>query len=129
MSKLVRDIMQIGVPICGRETPLAEIARILVRDRADALIVMDEFGACGVVSQTDLVKAYARADDLAVAEDIMTEQIVEVAPDVPLAAAGNVMIEAHVHQLFLMHGSPGPSRPSAVLTEQALVRELAGQPR
>ena len=126
MPKLIRDIMKIGVPICNRDTRLPEVARILALENADAVIVMDEFGACGVVSQTDLVRAYSRNYELLTAEDAMTEKIIEVAPAAPITAAANLMSEDKVHQLFLMHTHPGPSRPSAVVTMRAIVREMGG---
>lgn len=118
--------MKIGVPVCNRETRLPEVARIMAAENSDAVIVMDEFGACGVITQTDLVRAFPRHYDLLKAEEVMTEKIIEVAPESPVVAAANLMNEDKVHQLFLMHTHPGPSRPSAVVTMRAIVREMAG---
>ncbi len=126
MEKLVRDIMKIGVPTCTRETKLTEAARIMTREGASAIIVMDEFGACGVVSQTDLVHAFPRNFELLSAQDVMTDRIISVAPDSNLLAAVHLMQEEHVHQVFIMHDHPGPSRPSAVVTMNAIVRAMAG---
>lgn len=126
MARLVRDIMKIGVATCRRESPLSEVARLMVREHADALVVMDEYGACGVISQSDLVRAYSRNYDLLAAQDVMTEKIVRITPESPVTAAANLMQEEHVHQVFVMHEHPGPSRPSAVVTQRAVVREMAG---
>lgn len=126
MAKLVRDLMKIGVPTCTLETPLAEAARIMIRDQADSLIVMDEFGACGVVSQSDVARAYSRNYMLLAAKDVMTEKIIGVSPEAPLTTAANLMQDEQVHQVFIMHDHPGPSRPSAVITIRAIVREMAG---
>ncbi len=126
MTKLVRDVMKIGVPVCNRETKLPQVARIMAAENADAVIVMDEFGACGVVTQTDLIRAFPRNYELLQAEEVMTEKIIEVSPESPVAAAANLMNEDKVHQLFLMHTHPGTSRPSAVITMRAIVREMAG---
>ncbi len=126
MPKLVRDIMKIGVPVCNRKTRLSEVAHIMATENADAVIVMDEFGACGVITQTDLVRAFPRNYELLQAEEVMTEKIIEVAPESPIVAAANLMNEDKVHQLFLMHTHPGPSRPSAMVTMRAIVREMAG---
>jgi CBS domain-containing protein len=128
MSKLVRDLMKIGVPTCTPDTPLAEIAKTMVREEADAVIVMDEYGACGVVSQTDLVKVFPRNWQVLTAKDVMTERILSITPDTAALAAAHIMIDEKVHQLFIMHEHPGPSRPSAVITMRALVREMAGLP-
>ncbi len=126
MDKLVRDIMKIGVPTCRREDKLPTIAKIMARENADAVIVMDDYGACGVVSQSDLVHAYSRNVELIAAEDVMTDKIISVAPESPLTTVANLMQEEKVHQVFIMHDHPGPSRPSAVVTMRALVREMAG---
>ncbi|MCL4488122.1 MAG: CBS domain-containing protein [Chloroflexi bacterium] len=126
MDRLVRDIMRIGVPTCTRESSLVQVAAMLARDQVDALIVMDEYGACGVISQSDLVRVYPRNYALLRAQDIMTERIVNIAPDTSVTAAANLMQEEHVHQVFIMHEHPGPSRPSAAVTMRAIVREMAG---
>jgi CBS domain-containing protein len=125
-TRLVRDIMKIGVPTCTLETPLPEIAQIMVRDQAESLIVMDEFGACGVVSQSDLVQAYSRNFLLLAAKDVMSDKIISIPPEAALTTAANLMQDEHVHQIFIMHDHPGPSRPSAVITMRAIVREMAG---
>lgn len=128
MSKLVRDLMKIGVPTCEPETRLSEVAKIMAREEADAVIVMDEYGACGVISQSDLVKAFPRNWELLAAKEVMTERIVTISPDTAAIAAAHLMMDEHVHQLFIMHEHPGPSRPSAVITMRAIVREMAGLP-
>ncbi len=128
MPKLVRDLMKIGVPTCEPETRLSDVAKIMAREDADAVIVMDAYGACGVVSQTDLVKAFPRNWELLTAKEVMTERIVSISPDTAAIAAAHLMMDEKVHQIFIMHEHPGPSRPSAVITMRAIVREMAGLP-
>ncbi len=128
MTKLVRDYMKIGAPTCTRETTLDEVARIMARENCDAIVVMDEFGACGVVSQTNLVRAFSRNYELMTAEDVMNDQIVGIAPDSTLIAAANMMEYEGVHQLFIMREHPGPSRPSAIITMRHIVRAMAELP-
>lgn len=126
MSRLVRDIMKIGVPTCSLETPLCEVAKIMMREPAEAVIVTDEFGACGVISQSDLVRAYPRNFELLAAKDVMTDKIISIPPDAAVTAASHMMHDEKVHQLFIMHQHPGPARPSAIVTMHAIVREMAG---
>jgi CBS domain-containing protein len=128
MPKLVRDLMKIGVPTCETDTRLDEVAKIMAREGADAVIVMDEYGACGVVSQTDLVKAFPRNWELLTAKEVMTERIVSITPDTAAIAAAHMMMDEQVHQVFIMHEHPGPSRPSASITMRAIVRAMAGLP-
>ncbi len=126
MEALVRDIMKIGVLTCKRDDKLPAIAQAMAREDADAVIVMDDYGACGVVSQTDLVRAFPRNFELLTAQDVMSDKIISVAPEAPVTAAANIMQEESVHQLFVMHEHPGPSRPSAIVTMRAIVRAMGG---
>jgi CBS domain-containing protein len=126
MTKLVRDLMKIGVATCEADMPLPEVAQIMARDNVDAVVVMDDYGACGVLSQSDLVRAYPRNYELITAKDVMTDRIIGISPDVAVNAAAHLLTDEKVHQLYIMHEHPGPSRPSAVLTMHALVREMAG---
>lgn len=129
MEKLVRDVMKIGVPTCAPDAKLIEIAKIMVRDGADAVIVMDEEdGAIGVVSQSDLVRAYTRNWQLLAAKDVMTEKILSIEPESPITAVANMMQDEKVHQVFIMHEHPGTGKPSAVVTMRAIVRAMAGLP-
>ncbi|MBI5033583.1 MAG: CBS domain-containing protein [Chloroflexi bacterium] len=129
MDKLVRDIMKIGVPTCDVNAKLDEIAKIMMRDGTDAVIVMDEEdGAIGVVSQSDLVRAYTRNWQLLTAKKIMTEKILCVDPTSSITAAANMMQDEKVHQVFIMHEHPGTGKPSAIVTMRAIVREMAGLP-
>ena len=84
MDRLVRDIMKIGVPTCNRDDKLPQVAKIMARDNADAIIVMDEFGACGVISQSDLVHAYPRNVEMLSAGELMTDKIITVEPETPV---------------------------------------------
>ncbi len=56
----------------------------------------------------------------------MRDRIISIEPDAPITTAANLMQDEQVHQLFVMHQHPGPSRPSAVVTRRAIVREMAG---
>ncbi len=56
--KLVRDLMSVGVPTCSMETPVRQVARMLINGDIDCVVVMDPEGhAQGVIDQDDLVKA------------------------------------------------------------------------
>ena len=129
MAKLARDIMKIGVPVCEPNSKLDAIAKIMLRDNADAVIVMDEEdGAIGIVSQSDLVYAFTRNWQLLAAKDVMTEKILSVEPESPITAVANMMQDEKVHQVFIHHEHPGTGKPSAVVTMRAIVLDMAGLP-
>ena len=132
--KLVRDLMHIGVTTCRADTPLAEAARVLLREGLESLIVLDENGhAVGMLSRRELVAAYGRsgADDrdvrtLTVAE-VMCPDIPEIPPDIPAPAAAQIMLDHNVRELYLMHHAGGIGWPSAVLRFEDVLRYLAAE--
>jgi CBS domain-containing protein len=127
--KLVRDLMSVGVPTCALETPLPQIARLLLNSDIDCVVVLDTEGhAPGVVSQDDLVKAYIQENwDSLVAEDIMQENVPQVPPDIPLTVAAQIMRDQHVRSVFMMHHAGGVSYSAAALSYKHLMRHMAAQ--
>ncbi len=126
---LVRDLMSVGVATCPPATPIADIARLLLDKDLEAVVVLDPEGfAVGIVSQDDLVQAYTRQDwrDLT-AESIMREGVPQVPPDIPLAAAAQLMRDKGVRVVFLMHNAAGIIYPAAALSYRHLLRHLAAR--
>ena len=90
---LVRDLMTVGVATCSLDTPVVEVARLLLDKQLEAVVVLDPEGhAPGIVSRDDLVRCYTRHDgrDLTAA-DVMTEDVPQLPSDIPLTAAAHPM--------------------------------------
>ncbi len=127
--RLVRDLMTVGVKTCTRDTPVVDIARLLLDADLEGVVVLDAEGhAIGIVSQDELVRAYGRDDvkDLT-AEEVMRESVPEVPPDIPIAAAAQIMQDLRVRVVFLMHHAEGIRYPAASLTYKHLLRHLVAQ--
>ena len=126
-DKLVRDVMHRKVISCRVDTPLKEVARRLHSERINALVVVDEGGdLAGVVSQTDLIKAFEQEWENMVAEDVMTPDVVAINGDIPVRAAVELMIDNQIHRVVITQGGLAPRRPVGVLSMTDLVREMAG---
>lgn len=126
---LVRDLMTVGVATCPPDALIADIARFVLEKQLEAMVVLNEEGhALGVVSQDDLVRAYIRQDarDLR-AEDVMTDGVPQVPPDIPLATAAQIMRDQKIRAVFLMHHAGGIEYPAAMLTYRHLLRHLAAR--
>lgn len=127
---LVRDLMTVGVATCTPDTPVADIARLMVDKDLEALVVLDgeEGHALGVVSQDELASAHSRSDLRELkAEDVMRDGVPQVPPEIPLTAAAQIMRDQRVRALFIMHHSAGIEYPAAVLTYRHLLRYLAAR--
>lgn len=127
---LVRDLMKVGVATCSPDTPVEEIARLLIEKELEAVVVLDpeEGHAVGMVSQHELVWAYGQAGVRNfVAEDILCEEIPTAPPDIPLTVAAQLMHDQGVRVLFLMHHAGGVIYPAAFLSYTHLLRHLAAR--
>lgn len=125
-DKLVRDVMHRKVISCRVDTPLREVARLLDSEGINALVVVDEGGdLSGVVSQTDMVKAFDQQWESMVAEDVMTPDVVTIVADIPVLAAVELMVDNQIHRVVITQGGLAPRRPVGVLSMTDVVREMA----
>jgi len=126
--KLVRDLMTVGVQTCPPGTPLPELARRMLETGCEAVVVMQEGHALGVVGEDEIVACFHRDDlhELCVA-DVMREGVPQIPPDIPLAAAAQVMRDLGVRTLFLMHHAAGVEYPAAHISYRHLLRYVAAE--
>lgn len=124
--RYVRDVMHRGVVTCAPDTPLREVAALMARDRASAVAVVNPSGELvGIISRTDMVRAYLKPFADLHAEDIMTTQVATIIPDIPIHAAVQIMLDRGVHQLLILHARPAPQRPVGILTMDDIVKDMA----
>jgi CBS domain-containing protein len=125
--QLVRDLMTVGVPTCAAATSLRDVARLLLDQDLEAVVVLDHEGhAAGIVSQYELTRAFAREDwRNLVAEQVMRENVPQIPPEIPLTAAVQIMQDQGVRVFFLMHHSDGIQYPAAMITYRHVLRLLA----
>jgi CBS domain-containing protein len=126
--KLVRDVMHRGVITCWADEHVIDVARRLREYAINAIFVLDESGrAEGIISQTDLARAYVRGDwGHRKADEIMTPDVVTIGGDIPLNVAAQIMLDKHIHRLLIVQGGRTPNRPVGVLSLSDVVREMAG---
>jgi predicted transcriptional regulator len=126
---LVRDLMSVGVATCAPETPIVDIARLLVEKGLEGIVVLGEEGhAVGFISQDDLVQAYTRDNCRSLtAENVMRDNVPQMPPDVPLTTAAQIMRDQGVRVVYLMHNAVGIQYPAAALSYIHLLRHLAAR--
>lgn len=134
MTKLVRDLMHIGVSTCLTSTPFVEATRILFRENLESFIVLDiNSHAAGVFGRREAVEAYARSGasardlDTVTVEDVMSPEIPEVPPDIPAIAAAQIMLDHGIREIYLMHHAGGIGWPAAVLRFEDVLRYLSAE--
>jgi IMP dehydrogenase len=126
-QKLVRDVMHRGVITCWADEPLIDVVRRLREYSINAIFVLDESGrAEGVISQTDVARAYMEGDwQPRTADKIMTSDVVTISGDIPLDVAVQIMLDNRIHRLLIVQGGLTPNRPVGVLSLSDVVHEMA----
>lgn len=127
MPKFVRDVMSRSVVTCTPETSVREAARRMTEHRLSALVVVDEASGEleGIVSRSDLARAYEKDYDAVKVESVMTQDVESIIPDIPVSAAVQIMLDRNIDRLIIMHAKPAPQRPVGVLSLSAVVRDMA----
>jgi len=59
--------------------------------------------------------------------DVMKPDIPEVPPDIPAAAAAQIMLDQSIREIYLMHHGGGASWPAAVLRFEDILRYLSAE--
>jgi len=126
---LVRDLMTVGVPTCKNTTPVVDVARFLVENNVEELVVLGEEGeGIGVCGYRELVNAYEREDVRELtAEDVMSEGVPELPSDIPLKLAAQLMRDKDIRVAYMNHNSAGIIYPAASISYKHLVRHLAAE--
>ena len=96
MRSLVGDTAE----IVGPETPIVDVARLMVDRDVSAVAIVDRSGMIGICTDRDLAGALAReADSGTLVVDVMTESPDTVGPDVAVVDAAAWMLETGYRHL------------------------------
>ena len=107
---------------------LTDIARLMLDAEVEAVVVLEEGNALGVIGQDELIKAYIEQDYTNLtAEQIMREGVPQVPADIPLSAAAQYMLDQRVRALFLMHHAGGIEYPAALIGYRHLLRLMSAR--
>ena len=127
-SLLVRDVMSVGVETCRQEAPVNEILLRIIDQDLEAIVVMDEGNAVGVIEQADLVRVFANKDwEELTAEQIMREDLHSIPSDIPVTAAAQLMLDRGVRAMFVTHHAGGIEYAAAVITLKHMLRLMAAR--
>ena len=128
-TKLVRDLMTVGVPTCKTTTLVGDIARFLIDNNIEEMVVLGSEGeGVGVVGYEELVNAYHRENIRELtAEQVMREGVTELPSDIPLAVAAQMMKDKNVRVAYMNHNSAGIIYPAASISYKHIVRHIAAK--
>lgn len=131
-TSTVAAVMHRGVVSCRPETPIAEVARMMVAHRVHAVVVdgirRDAAGmerlVWGVVSDLDLIGRVEAVDAPTVtAGDMSATPAVVVSPEESLSEAASLMHDYDVHHLLVV--DPTSRRPVGIVSTLDLAAVIA----
>lgn len=118
--------MTVGVVTCSTQTSIKIIAEAIIEKDLEAVVVLDTEGhAQGYVGQNELVTAYSHGNyEHLTAQEIMTDGLPQVPPDIPIAAAAQLMQDQGLRVFFLTHHAGGIEYPAAFISYKHFLRHL-----
>ena len=128
-SKLVRDLMTVGVPTCKTDIFVVDIARFILENNVEEMVVLGAEGeGLGVVGYEELIKVYGRDDvESLTAEQVMREGVPELPSDIPLTVAAQMMKDQNIRVAYMTHNSTGIIYPAAMISYKHIIRHIAAK--
>ncbi|MBE0516749.1 MAG: CBS domain-containing protein [Methanophagales archaeon] len=124
-EKRVRDVMTRGVISVSLDTPVSEVARILVAKDISGIAVTAPGGvAVGVISEIDIIKVFDKNLDHFTAEDIMSSFVRTVDPEISIKKAADIMRDLNIHRLLILSLSPAHGLPVGIVTARDILSAI-----
>ncbi len=118
--------MTVGVPTCKTTTNIVDIARFILEQSVEEMVVLGVEGeGVGIVGYEQLVSAYNRENVKSLtAEDIMREGVPELPADIPLELAAQMLKDKGIRVAYMTHNSAGIIYPAALISYKHILRHL-----
>lgn len=126
-GRTVLQAKRFGIYSCTADTTLLDAARRMVEEDISALVVVDEEGyLAGIVSRTDMLRAYLAHDDWSERpiQEHMTRPVVTVTVDEQLSTVADLLLERNIHRLVVVRDENGKARPVAVISDADLMYHI-----
>jgi predicted transcriptional regulator len=127
--KLVRDLMTVGVPTCKTTTNIVDIARYILEQNVEEMVVLGTEGeGVGIVGYEQILNAYNHENAQSLtAEDVMREGVPELPADISLVLALQMMKDKGIRVAYMTHNSAGIIYPAALISYRHILRHFAAK--
>lgn len=98
---LVRDVMNKNVVVAEPEITVKEAAGIMSQHHIGSLVILKDKKIIGIITERNILVAVAQGKDaeLTTVEEIMSKNVITIAPDKTIEEAVNLMVEHKVKKL------------------------------
>lgn len=126
MKELVLNVMRRGAVTCSEDTPIREVAQIMVYNRIRYCIVLTKNQEIkGIISARSILKAFNRDLDSLAAKDILLSYTITIHPYHHLSEAIDLMKKKHIEHLIVVSDTPGSKAVYGILNASDLVSRMA----
>jgi CBS domain-containing protein len=126
-GRTVLEAKRYGIYSCYENTLLLEASRKMVTEDISSLVVLNLEGfLAGIITRTDIVRAYLEHDDweeLPVG-NFMSKQVVTVEPKTTLMKVAELLQEKHIHRVVVVREENGYKRAVAVFSDSDLLYHM-----
>jgi signal-transduction protein with cAMP-binding, CBS, and nucleotidyltransferase domain len=126
-GRTVLEAKRLGFVSCSVTDQLRDIAEKMVDSDISSLVVTTEEGhLAGVITRTDLLRAYWEHENWAALQvhQFMSSDVVTVTPQTLLRNVAHLLLERHIHRVVVVDEHRGHSRPLAVVSSSDLVYHM-----
>lgn len=113
---------------CVRRETLGDAVRRMVEDEVSALVVVDDEGClAGIITRTDVLRAYIALDDWQAhpVEEYMVREVVTVDPEARLLDVAELLLRRSIHRVVVVRKEEGRLRPVSVVSSADLLYHMA----
>ncbi|PKP55457.1 MAG: hypothetical protein CVT89_08380 [Candidatus Altiarchaeales archaeon HGW-Altiarchaeales-2] len=113
-------------------TTVKDMAKIIAESHVHGICITDEFGEiAGMVSETDIIKAFNKDINKVTAEDIMSDKVATISGESYICDAVDIMVKQKIHRLVIVLGGKDnaglslPKRPVGILSATDIINLMA----
>ena len=124
----VLQAKRFGVFSCKKSQTLGEVVHRMVDEDISTLIVVDDEGSlAGIITRTDLLRAYIEQEDWRSQPvmSFMKRDVVAVPPSTLLSQVAKLLLNKQIHRVVVVREEEGKRIPLSVVSAADLIYHMA----
>jgi CBS domain-containing protein len=124
----VLEAKRFGIISCTAGSTLGQAIQRMVEEDISGLVVVDAEGyLAGIITRTDLLRAYQQSPDWknCTVADFMKTEVVTVTPNDTVSRVIQLLVEHQIHRLVIVQREGQKLRPVGVISDADLVYHMS----